>query len=181
MKRELLIITGLILIVTGGALEYHRRQLLWEEFAIAHDRLFIDRKYAAFTYANGMAVAMQAPGTVEEDYNFANTFVVGINYQWSRQRYERLLRLVGLDPRREAVFIRAASDYYQSDSTYLDGLSRSGKTTEALIYRKTDPAKVADMPKPEVFNYMVWRRERVTLQNGRIQARLIEEMNQEHF
>ncbi|GAA4385284.1 hypothetical protein [Hymenobacter koreensis] len=170
----------LLLALTGIILVWRRQQILWTEFAELQGRDYLDRKYAEFGRVGSMDIVFQDPNTVDADNNFSSEYVVGINYSWSKQRYEHLVGVFDLDPRKEAAFVQAAAAHYQSDSTLLVVMSAMGDSTDVMVDRKTNPAKLDDLP-PEFFEYMMWRRERVIFSNGTLKTRLLEEMNQHMF
>lgn len=104
--------------------------------------------------------------------------VVGLSYSVLRGKYERIIWLSGLDAENNCDLIRVASNLYQTDSTYLDGLFLDNGKVHAMIYRKADPRKIDDRIKQE---YWMWRDDIIRMVNNKIVIKNDEEMNEHLF
>ncbi|PJJ60687.1 hypothetical protein CLV45_2118 [Hymenobacter chitinivorans DSM 11115] len=114
-------------------------------------------------------------------YKLGKAYAVGMHYSYLTGQYDRIVCVTDMDVATNCELLQKASDYYQSDSTYLKSLSGIGvgKVT-AWVYRKIDPTKNA-FPNKAAFEYLMWREDEVELHNGALQASTRKEMNQHLF
>jgi hypothetical protein len=66
-------------------------------------------------------ILSQNRNSINESYNYPNTFVIGM-YSNTNKSYDRIHVIEGFSPIENYKLIKAASDYYTSDTTYLDNI-----------------------------------------------------------
>lgn len=176
-KPLILKITGFIglwLIISGDS--NLRKEILWQEFEWAHMR-DLPQSIAAYERVENFDVVFQRTNTYKADMYYPNTYLVGIYNPYSIH-FERIHLLSRVNPFKEYDLVKAISDHYQTDSTYMDVLLRNKKNVlQALIYRKIKSDKIEDTD----VEYMMWRREKITLKQNGFKTRLIEQWNSQMF
>lgn len=169
-------------IALAATAKTHRKYLLMRKFGELQMRDLditsireVDMKAACnFDY-------VEASGLNHAHFRPGRAYAVGMRYSWLTGKYDRIVCLTDMDVATNCELVQKASDYYQSDSTYLESLSGvGGGTTTAWVYRKVDPAK-NDLPNKAASDYMMWREERLELRNGVLHASTREEMNKDLF
>jgi hypothetical protein len=159
-----------------------RKEILWQEFEWAHMRE-LPSSMAHYQRLKEFDVVFQQLNSYEPETSYPYTYVIGL-YKPSLGRFERTHLLSRVDPFEEYPLVKAVSDHYQTDTTYLDVLLRNSKNKlESVVYRKAKPGTIQADSRSEVSSeeYVMWKRERITLQNGHLTTRLIEKWNKERF
>jgi hypothetical protein len=152
-----------------------RKEILWQEFEWAHMR-DLPRRIAAYRRINNFDVVFQQANTYEADTYYPNTYLIGVNP--SSIQFERIHLLSRVNPFKEYELVKAISDHYQTDSTYMDVLLRNKKNVlQALVYRKIKPDKIEE-PDNE---YIMWRREKIIVKHDGFKTKLIEQWNSHLF
>ena len=165
---------GIWLTISGDA--NLRKEILWQEFEWAHMR-DLPCSIAAYERVKNFDVVFQRASTFEADMYYPNTYMVGI-YNPYAIHYERVHLLSRVNPFKEYDLVKAISDHYQTDSTYMDVLIRNKKNVlQALVYRKIKPEK-REYPDVE---YIMWRREKIVTKKDGFKTRLIEQWNSHLF
>jgi hypothetical protein len=153
-----------------------RKKLLWDEFKWAFMRE-LPVEVANFDKVNEFDVAFQRVHTYTDDIYYPDKYIVGI-YRPSSFRFERVHLLSRVNPFLEYSLVKSISDFYQTDSTYLDVLARTRKNQlEAIVYRKVKTGKDAERD----MEYVMWKKEKIVLHTHGLKTRLIEKWNREMF
>jgi hypothetical protein len=153
-----------------------RKEKLWDSFGWAQMRK-IPLEKAAFSQLGWFDIVYQNPKTMDSEYNYPNCYVVGI-YNASKAGYDQIHYTEGFNAFKNLALIKSISDFYNSDSTHLDNIQLADSSTIpksflVLMYKKQLTKKRSN----STTEYMMWKRETVWVQNGRIRTELIEEMN----
>jgi hypothetical protein len=159
-----------------------RKQILWQEFAWAHMR-DLPESMAHYRRLKEFDVVFQKSDIPRADALYPHTYVIGL-YKPSLGRFERKHLLSRVNPFMEYGLVKAVSDHYHTDTTYLDVLLRDRKNRlESVVYRKAKPATLLAVAGEQVqeSTYVMWKKERIVLQDGLLTTRLIEKWNKERF
>jgi hypothetical protein len=159
-----------------------RKEILWKEFEWAHMRQ-LPTGVTTYHRLKEFDIVFLQPGSQEPETPYSHTFVVG-KYTSSKGCFERTHLLSRVNPFTEYELVKAVSDYYQTDSTYLDVLLRNRKNKlESVVYRKarTDTTQAEGRSTVLKEEFVMWKKERILLTNGNLTTRLIEKWNKERF
>jgi hypothetical protein len=171
----------LFLTLTAGDTNV-RKQVLWQEFEWAHMRE-LPASMAGYNRLREFDIVFQQPYTYEPDTQFPHTYIVGM-YKPSLGRFERTHLLSRVNPFTEYALVKAVSDYYQTDTTYLDVLLRNRKNTlESVVFRKAKPENLLTVGEEERerSEFVMWKKERILIKDGHVSVRLIEQWNKQLF
>ena len=169
------------LLVTAGDSNV-RKHTLWHEFEWAHMRE-LPASIAGYQRLREFDVVFQQQQTYEPETQYQHTFVIG-KYNPSLGRFERTHLLSRVNPFTEYALVKAISDYYQTDTTYLDVLLRNRKNKlETVVFRKAKPESLLAVKEEERERgeFVMWKKERIVLKDGHISAKLIEQWNKPLF
>jgi len=149
----------------------------------------------------------QKQETIDESYNYPNTFVVGL-YNDNTKAYDRVHVIDGFSPVENYKLVKAVSDYYTSDTTFLDNIQLTDtinidnkdvfllKDTMYRIshndmqssYKMNDKKyivliyrKTNPLKDSTIGDFTMWKREIVTLQNDNIKTETLNKMNEHLF
>ena len=70
---------------------------------------------------NEFDLLKQKQETIGERYNYPNTFVIGL-YNYNTKTYDRVHVIDGFSPVENYKLVKVISDYYTSDTTFLDNI-----------------------------------------------------------
>jgi hypothetical protein len=156
---------------------------------------------------NEFDLLRQKQETIDERYNYPNTFVIGM-YNNNTKTYDRVHVIDGFSPIENYNLLKAVSDYYTSDTTFLDNIQltdtinidnkdvSSLKDTTYRIslndmqssYKMNDKKyivlvfrKTNPLKDSTIGNFAMWKREIVTLQSGNMKTETLNKMNEHLF
>ena len=156
---------------------------------------------------NEFDLLRQKQETIDERYNYPNTFVIGM-YNNNTKTYDRVHVIDGFSPIENYKLVKAVSDYYTSDTTFLDNIQltdtinidnkdvSSLKDTTYRIslndmqssYKMNDKKyivlvyrKTNPLKDSTIGDFAMWKREIVTLQSGIIETETLDKMNEHLF
>ena len=153
-----------------------RKKLLWDEFEWAFTR-DLPIQLASFEKINEFDVAFQQVGTYTDDAHYSDKYIVGI-YRPATFRFERVHLLSRVNPFLEYSLVKTVSDMYQTDSTYLDVLTRTRKNhLEAIVYRKVKSGTETESD----MQFVMWKKEKILIHHDGLKIRLIDKWNKEMF
>lgn len=184
-------------LILCSCIHTQKQEVLWESFCNYNMRN-IPIRFARFEKLNEFDITYQNLHSFNDNYNYRNTYVLGL-YNNDSNKYVRIHCIDGFSPKENYSLIKAVSDFYTTDTTYLSDIILTNKLTPLLndtmdcynkneipstikkyvawVYRKTDIKK----QKKYYFEYMVWKRIIVSFENGRLKTELIEELNKDEF
>ncbi|MBD2716124.1 hypothetical protein KBK19_13865 [Microvirga sp. STR05] len=180
MKKVVSVLVFLSVIFVFGAL-INKKLILLREFGEMQMRNlgFASLDEVDFSSVCGLDY-VEASELNRVRYGQFNSGAVCIGYNYMKSEYKRLIGLENINVPDNCELIKIASDYYQSDSTYLDVLSLSDEdnSIHAIVYRKTDAIKCAMRSCPE---FMMWRNDRVQVVNHKLEVNNYEMINEHCF
>lgn len=164
----------ILLLLTGDT--NLRKKILWEEFEWAFMQE-LPRSTAVSERVQEFDVVFQQASTYDQENYYPDRYMIGI-YQHVNNRFERIHLLKRVNPFREYKLVKAISDLYQSDSTYLDVLMRNRKNElESIVYRKIKANKRTELD----MEYIMWKKEKIFLGKNGFKTKLIEKWNSHLF
>lgn len=149
----------------------------------------------------------QKQETINESYNYLNTFVIGL-YNENTKSFNRLHVIDGFSPVENYKLVKAVSDYYTSDTTFLDNIQLTDtiyidnkdvfllKDTMLRIsfddrqssYKMNEKKyivliyrKTNPTKDSTTGNFTMWKREIVTFQNDKLKTETLDKMNEHLF
>ncbi len=179
--NSFLVFPAFFLLLTAGDTNL-RKKTLWQEFEWAHMR-DLPASIAAYERLREFDIVFQQQQTYETDNQYPYTFVVGY-YKTSLGRFERTHLLSRVNPFTEYELVKAVSDHYQTDTTYLDVLLRNRKNKlESVVYRKAKTANQSALSEQETERgeFVMWKKERILIKDGHLTTRLVEQWNKQMF
>jgi hypothetical protein len=156
---------------------------------------------------NEFDLLKQKQETIDESYNYPNTFVVGL-YNDNTKTYNRVHVIDGFSPVENYKLVKKVSDYYTSDTTFLDNIQLTDtiyidnkdvfllKDTKYRIsfndrqscYKMNEKEyivliyrKTNPIKDSTIGNFTMWKREIVTLQNDKVRTETLNKMNEHLF
>lgn len=177
-------LTNKIKLVTGACIllfflagdSNPRKKMLWEEFEWAFMRE-IPMDIAEFDKVHEFDVAFQQVSTYNQEIYYPDKYMIGI-YKSVGNQFERIHLLSRVNPFLEYSMVKAVSDMYQTDSTYLDVLTRTHRNQlEAIVYRKVKPSEKAE----QNLDFAMWKKEKIILKQKGFNTKLIERWNSHLF
>jgi hypothetical protein len=163
-----------------------RKNILWQEFEWAHMQS-LPASAANYHRLKEFDIVFQQLSGSGPETGYPHSYIIGL-YKPSLGRFERTHLLSRVNPFKEYALVKAVSDHYQTDSTYLDALIRDRKNKlESVVYRKTRRDAILDSTASGSYTeadreeYVMWKKERVVLTDGHLTTRLLEKWNKERF
>jgi hypothetical protein len=156
---------------------------------------------------NEFDLLRQKQETIDERYNYPNTFVIGI-YNNNTKTYDRVHVIDGFSPIENYKLVKAVSNYYTSDTTYLDNIQltdtinidnkdiyslkdttyrislndmQSSYKMNAKKYIVLIYRKTNPSEDSTIGDFAMWKREIVTLQSGNMKTETLDKMNEHLF
>jgi hypothetical protein len=156
---------------------------------------------------NEFDLLKQKQETIDESNNYPNTFVIGL-YNENTKAYDRVHVIEGFSPVENYKLVRKVSDYYTSDTTFLDNIQLTDtiyidnkdlfllKDTMYRIsfddrqssYKMNEKKyivfiyrKTSPIKDSTTGNFTMWKREIVTLQNDKLRTETLNKMNEHLF
>jgi hypothetical protein len=156
---------------------------------------------------NEFDLLKQKQETIDESNNYPNTFVIGL-YNENTKVYDRVHVIKGFSPVENYKLVRKVSDYYTSDTTFLDNIQLTDtiyidnkdlfllKDTMYRIsfddrqssYKMNEKKyivliyrKTSPIKDSTTGNFTMWKREIVTLQNDKLRTETLNKMNEHLF
>ncbi len=156
---------------------------------------------------NEFDLLKQKPETIDESYNYPNTFVIGL-YNDNTKSYNRIHVLDGFSPVGNYKLVKEVSDYYTSDTTFLDNIQltdtiyidnkdifllketmyRLSFDDRQSCYKMSDKKyivliyrKTNPTKDSTIGNFAMWKREIVMLQNDKLKTVTLNKMNEHLF
>jgi hypothetical protein len=156
---------------------------------------------------NEFDLLKQKQETIDESYNYPNTFVVGL-YNDNTKTYNRVHVIDGFSPVENYKLVKEVSDYYTSDTTFLDNIQLADTiyidNEDVFLLKDTmyrisfdDRQSCYKMNEKEYIvliyrktnpikdsatgNFTMWKREIVTLQNDKLKTETLNKMNEHLF
>lgn len=151
-------------------------------------------------------ILSQNRNSINESYNYPNIFVVGM-YNTNKS-YDRIHVIEGFSPIEDYKLIKAASDYYTSDTTYLDNIQLTDTiyidNKDAYLLRDTIKRfsinemqssfkmknkkyvaliyrKINPFKDSTIGDFAMWKREIIKFQGDTLKTETIEKMNEHLF
>ena len=156
---------------------------------------------------NEFDLLRQKQETIDDRYNYPNTFVIGI-YNNNTKTYDRIHVIDGFSPIENYKLLKAVSNYYTSDTTYLDNIQLTDTINidNKYVYSLNDTMyrislnemqssykmnskkyivliyrKTNPLKDSIIGDFAMWKREIVTLQNGNMKTESLNKMNEHLF
>lgn len=156
---------------------------------------------------NEFDLLKQKQETIDGSYNYPNTFVVG-QYNDNRKAYDRVHVIDGFSPVENYKLVKEISDYYTSDTTFLDNIQLTDTiyidnkdvfllkdTMYRISYNDRQSSYKMNEKKYIVLiyrktnpikdsttgNFTMWKREIVTFQNDKVKTETLNKMNEHLF
>jgi hypothetical protein len=196
----------ILFILTFCSCSDTKKEELCESFRAFNARdvpssIFNLKKYKEFD------ILSQTRNSISERYNYPNTFVIGMYYHENKS-YDRIHIVEGFSPIKNYKLIKVASDYYTSDTTYLDNIQLTDTiyidNKDAYLLRDTmqrfsinemqssykmkDKKYVALIyrktnPSKDstIGDFAMWKREIITLQADTLKTETLDKMNEHLF
>lgn len=184
-----------------------RKQKLWKGFGWAQLReIPLDK--ATISKLNDFDIVYQNPKTIDSNWNYPNRYVVGL-YNKSKGDYDRIHYIEGINAFANYQLIKTISDFYTSDTTYLDNIHFTDTITvdNTDVYLLKDTLhrlfinemqasykmkskkyivliyrKTDPLKRDKIIGeYMMWKREMVRLENDSLKTELLDQMNEHIF
>jgi hypothetical protein len=204
-SRNLILI--ILTLIFYSCSDSKKKEELWKTFCAFQTRN-IPASIAHFDKLNDFDIVYQDKNTIGNRYNYPNTYVIGL-YNNDKRSYDRTHTIEGFLPKDHYQLIKTTSDFYATDTTYLDNIQytdtiyidnkniSSLKDTMYCISKDDIQSSYKMNSKKYIVmifrktnklkrdrtigEYEMWKREIIRLEGDKIKTELIEQMNEHAF
>jgi hypothetical protein len=207
MNRLLNLFLLIFILAFYSACDTKKKKELAESFSSFHARK-VPANIFNITKLNEFDILSQGKNSTHENYDYPNTFVVGL-YNDKTNIYDRKHVIEGFSPVENYNLIKIVSDFYTTDTTYLDNiqLTDTVNVDNKDIYLLKDTSKRISQNEIQtsfklnskkylaliyrktntllrdrlVGEFMMWKREIITYQNDTLKTERLQIMNEHVF